>query len=195
MQTMMTDMFKANQIRHVAFCSFDSVAVVIAFIICYAPFHAQRLITSSSNARHLSLTQRRAVTIFYFISGILYYLGSTINPIFYHLFSRKYREAFRRTMKRIVHCQRRRRFSYPHLHPRNGHASPKLGRSPPISRLVLYPTIPRTSLNIVKEQITPKTFVKNYQSTARFQTKLDLLNNKQHLLRLSLPDFHNQRVR
>ncbi|CAF3983244.1 unnamed protein product, partial [Rotaria magnacalcarata] len=83
-------------------------AVVIAFIICYAPLHIQRLITSRLNPAHLSLVQQRAITIFYFISGLFYYIGSTVNPIFYHLFSRKYRLAFNRTMKKILHCKRRR---------------------------------------------------------------------------------------
>ena len=82
------------------------VAVVIAFIICYAPFHVQRLITSRLNVSHLTLIQQRGITIFFFISGIFYYIGSTVNPIFYHLFSRKYRLACMRTMQRIVHCKR-----------------------------------------------------------------------------------------
>ena len=67
------------------------VAVVIAFIICYAPFHVQRLITSRLNISNLTFIQQRVITIFFFISGIFYYIGSTVNPIFYHLFSRKYR--------------------------------------------------------------------------------------------------------
>ena len=82
------------------------VAVVIAFIICYAPFHVQRVITSRINVTDLSLYEQRALTIFFFVSGIFYYLGSTVNPIFYHLFSRKFRSACRRTMKRLCSCQK-----------------------------------------------------------------------------------------
>ena len=97
-------------------CLENLVAVVIAFIFCYTPFHAQRLITSGLDVHNISMGQQRAARLFFFVSGILYYLGSTINPIFYHLFSRKYREACRRTMARLVHCQEQdpRRSSYYH---------------------------------------------------------------------------------
>jgi hypothetical protein len=152
--------------------SLNLVAVVIAFIICYAPFHAQRLITSSSNALHLSLLQRRAVTIFYFISGILYYLGSTINPIFYHLFSRKFREACLRTMKRIIHCRRHDRDNY---YKRNNYYFYKPAKSPPVTRFVLYANLPRSS--------------------NKNKTSLDMNYNKQQVLRLSLPAFNAERVR
>ncbi|WAR09406.1 PK1R-like protein [Mya arenaria] len=47
------------------------VAVVVAFFLCWAPFHAQRLMTLS-----------------------------TVNPILYNLLSRKFRRAFKRTMCR-----------------------------------------------------------------------------------------------
>ena len=92
------------------------VAVVIAFIICYAPFHVQRLITSRLNVTHLSLLQQRAITIFYFISGIFYYIGSTVNPIFYHLFSRKYRLTCIKTMKRLIHCKKQQQQQQHQMH-------------------------------------------------------------------------------
>ena len=156
------------------------VAVVIAFIICYAPFHVQRLITSSSNAHHLSLIQRRAITIFYFISGILYYLGSTINPIFYHLFSRKYREACIRTMKRIVYCRR-------HHH--------ETLKTPRVARLVLYANLPRTSSNVSNKKPTLKTKETFYRSPNIYKNSLDTTNKRQHVLRLSLPAFNTERMR
>lgn len=83
-----------------------SVAVVIAFVICYAPFHIQRLITTRLDASHLSSFQKRVLTVFFFISGILYYIGSTVNPILYQLFSRKFRSCCVRTMKRLFNCNR-----------------------------------------------------------------------------------------
>jgi hypothetical protein len=138
------------------------------------------LITSSSNARHLSLFQRRAITIFYFISGILYYLGSTINPIFYHLFSRKYREACIRTMKHIISCQRHR---------------PKYLKTPPVTRLVLYSNLPRTSLNITNKTRTSKTRETIYRSPNKYKTSLDMTHKRQQDLRLSLPVFKSERMR
>jgi hypothetical protein len=140
------------------------------------------LITSSSNVLHLSLIKRRAITIFYFISGIFYYLGSTINPIFYHLFSQKYREACSRTVKRIVHCRR---------HHRNDYYFQKTVKSPPVTRFVLYANLPRLS----NKNQTLKTTETIYRTQKRYTTSLDMNCNKQHVLRLSLPAFKTERVR
>jgi hypothetical protein len=152
------------------------VAVVIAFIICYAPFHIQRLITSRLNVTHLSLIQQRAITIFYFISGIFYYIGSTVNPIFYHLFSRKYRLACNRTMKRIIHCKQNHR---PRLHNQNLQKKdkPLLG--------VRYPN----------KTPTIKTTATIYRSPNRIKANNDIEKNKKHLLRLSLPVYIPERIR
>ncbi|CAF1253637.1 unnamed protein product [Rotaria sordida] len=172
-------------------------AVVIAFIICYAPFHVQRLITSSSNFDHLSLNQRRAVKIFYFISGIFYYLGSTINPIFYHLFSHKYREACIRTMKRIVHCQRRHHHHHHHHYhchrqysQNNRHCSRRTYKSPAVAHIVVCANISRPSLNK-----TSKTLETIYRSPNKYKTSIDMTCNKQRVLRLSLPTFNTERIR
>lgn len=163
--------------------------MVIAFIICYAPFHVQRLITSSSNARHLTRLQRRAITIFYFISGILYYLGSTINPIFYHLFSRKYREACLRTMKRIIHC---RRHNHDHYYKNNNFYFHKTPKPQPLTRLVLYANVPQPSIN-KQQNVKPMETI--YRSPNRYRTSIDMNCNQQHVLRLSLPTFNPERMR
>ncbi|CAF3524493.1 unnamed protein product [Adineta steineri] len=147
-------------------------AVVIAFIICYAPFHVQRLITSRLDVSHLSLIQRRAITIFYFISGILYYIGSTVNPIFYHLFSRKYRLACRRTMKRIVYCKR-----HHHHHPNSNFH--KNNKSLPI---IHYPKL--------HGQINQPI----YRSPHARNTSVDIGINKKYLIRLSLPPCILERI-
>jgi hypothetical protein len=149
------------------------VAVVIAFIICYAPFHVQRLITSRLNVSHLSLIQQRAITVFYFISGIFYYFGSTVNPIFYHLFSRKYRLACIRTMKRIIRCNRHRRNRYHSNFP--GKDKFRLKTS--------YPSLPRRKT---------KTNDTIYRSPQRLKTNIEIEKNKKQLLRLSLPEFTPQ---
>ncbi|KAF5301799.1 hypothetical protein FQA39_LY10584 [Lamprigera yunnana] len=71
------------------------VAVVVAFFICWAPFHAQRLLAiyaqpSSSNV----IATFNALT---YISGVLYYMSTTINPVLYHIMSNKFRMAFKET--------------------------------------------------------------------------------------------------
>lgn len=169
----------------------------MAFIICYAPFHLQRLISSSSNALHLSLIQRRAITILYFISGIFYYLGSTINPIFYHLFSHKYREAWIRTMKRIIHCQCK---PYHHhrqqsLHRSNQNNNPKAYTSPVVPHVVLCARLPRSSVNVSNKTKTCRAGETFYRSPKRYRTSVAMNCNRQNILRFSLPTFNTERVR
>ena len=65
-----------------------TAAVVIAFFLCWAPFHAQRLLYVYFKHSILFRTINEALM---FISGICYYLSSTINPILYNVMSAKYR--------------------------------------------------------------------------------------------------------
>ncbi|XP_058823598.1 neuropeptides capa receptor-like [Topomyia yanbarensis] len=77
-------------------------AVVITFFICWAPFHAQRLLFLYGREwQHFS-----AVNVWLFwVAGWLYYVSCTINPILYNVMSHRYRVAFRETL-----CGRRRGF-------------------------------------------------------------------------------------
>ncbi|KAL5233737.1 hypothetical protein ACI65C_001147 [Semiaphis heraclei] len=84
------------------------VAVVVAFFICWAPFHAQRLIAifgsnhaSSGNfdAKDIPFLHQ-LYGISTYISGVLYYVSTTINPILYHIMSLKFRGAFKETVLR-----------------------------------------------------------------------------------------------
>lgn len=72
-------------------CAFSifTVAVVVAFFFCWAPFHAQRLVAFYGN------NQLFVYAITTYVSGILYYLSTCCNPILYHLMSHKFREAFK----------------------------------------------------------------------------------------------------
>lgn len=72
---------------------FLSVAVVIAFFVCWAPFHAQRLI-ASFNFDH-SEDLKTAYFISTYVSGVLYYLSTCINPCIYHIYSLRFRNAFK----------------------------------------------------------------------------------------------------
>jgi hypothetical protein len=67
--------------------------VVVAFFICWAPFHAQRLL--AIYGKHTSAGMIRAFQILTYVSGVFYYLSTTVNPLLYHILSHKFREAFK----------------------------------------------------------------------------------------------------
>ncbi|SPP88094.1 pyrokinin-1 receptor [Drosophila guanche] len=73
------------------------VAVVVCFFICWAPFHAQRLIAIYAPARGAKLHEQHELlyTVMTYISGVLYYLSTCINPLLYNIMSNKFREAFK----------------------------------------------------------------------------------------------------
>ncbi|XP_060560440.1 neuropeptides capa receptor-like isoform X2 [Ruditapes philippinarum] len=79
------------------------VGVVVAFFTCWAPFHAQRLLTLYNRVWTPLLLDIQSAL--FYISGVLYFVGSTVNPILYNVMSKRYREAFRET---ICHCRRKR---------------------------------------------------------------------------------------
>ncbi|KAH9392547.1 G-protein coupled receptor, partial [Tyrophagus putrescentiae] len=83
------------------------VAVVIAFFVCYSPFHAQRVLASMMTRYSLkSQTYFFYHTLLNHISGITYYLSATMNPILYQVLSRKFRIAFRDTFGGCLPCLR-----------------------------------------------------------------------------------------
>ncbi|XP_044250255.1 pyrokinin-1 receptor [Drosophila takahashii] len=73
------------------------VAVVVCFFLCWAPFHAQRLIAIYAPARGAKLRDQHefVYTVMTYISGVLYYLSTCINPLLYNIMSHKFREAFK----------------------------------------------------------------------------------------------------
>ncbi|KAF5280934.1 hypothetical protein FQR65_LT14921 [Abscondita terminalis] len=68
------------------------LAVVIGFFLCWAPFHAQRLLFIYG--QEFTYYYELNAWMFY-ITGILYYLSSTLNPILYNVMSNRYRSAFK----------------------------------------------------------------------------------------------------
>lgn len=83
---------------------------MIAFFICYSPFHAQRVLATLI-ARQGQKSQTSATLVFIFtmfthISGVTYYLSATINPILYQVLSQKFRLAFKDTFGRCLPCVR-----------------------------------------------------------------------------------------
>ncbi|XP_058788947.1 pyrokinin-1 receptor-like [Phymastichus coffea] len=86
------------------------VAVVVAFFICWAPFHMQRLIAIYGKREHHvpggSNWFEKLYVIFTYVSGVLYYFSTTINPILYHIMSNKFREAFMETLAKSCRLSR-----------------------------------------------------------------------------------------
>ena len=80
------------------------VAVVLAFFICWAPFHAQRLM--ATHVTEPTPAEEIIFGILTHISGIAYYISATINPILYSIMSLKFRQAFKDTLGRC--CGRNR---------------------------------------------------------------------------------------
>ncbi|XP_076173939.1 pyrokinin-1 receptor [Ptiloglossa arizonensis] len=80
------------------------VAVVVAFFICWAPFHAQRLL--AVYAQSTKAEPKYALVIVYtiltYMSGVFYYLSTTVNPLLYNIMSNKFREAFKSMLSN--HC-------------------------------------------------------------------------------------------
>ncbi|XP_048481323.1 neuropeptides capa receptor [Plutella xylostella] len=70
-------------------------AVVVAFFVCWAPFHFQRLFfIYGAQWRHY-----HAVNEYLFsVAGAFYYVSATVNPILYNVMSHRYRSAFRETL-------------------------------------------------------------------------------------------------
>ncbi|KAJ8676466.1 hypothetical protein QAD02_012253 [Eretmocerus hayati] len=88
----------------------DHVAVVVAFFICWAPFHMQRLIAiygkRDYRERESNDWMEQLYLIFTYVSGVLYYFSTTINPILYNIMSNKFREAFMETLARSCRMSR-----------------------------------------------------------------------------------------
>ncbi|CAL8393291.1 unnamed protein product [Boreogadus saida] len=72
--------------------------LVVVFGICWAPFHADRLMWSFIS--DWSEGQLETFQYVHLISGVLFYLSSAVNPILYNLMSTRFREMFREVMCR-----------------------------------------------------------------------------------------------
>ncbi|KFM79568.1 Neuropeptides capa receptor, partial [Stegodyphus mimosarum] len=57
------------------------IAVVIAFFICWAPFHAQRLLAVYVAPKDWTRRLRIVNEILYYTAGCFYYFSATVNPI------------------------------------------------------------------------------------------------------------------
>ncbi|XP_063856703.1 neuromedin-U receptor 2-like isoform X2 [Scylla paramamosain] len=75
------------------------LAVVVAFFLCWAPFHAQRLmfgiVTSKDQWTDTLLSVHTQLFCF---TGACYYLNSAVNPLLYSVMSVRFRNALRRSL-------------------------------------------------------------------------------------------------
>ncbi|GBP78582.1 Neuropeptides capa receptor [Eumeta japonica] len=70
-------------------------AVVIAFFVCWAPFHFQRLFyIYGAGWPHYHLINEYLFNV----AGAFYYVSATVNPILYNVMSHRYRIAFKETL-------------------------------------------------------------------------------------------------
>ncbi|XP_010630087.2 neuromedin-U receptor 1 [Fukomys damarensis] len=76
--------------------SLSAVVLVVVFGICWAPFHADRLMWSfvSQWTEELVL----AFQYVHIVSGAFFYLSSATNPVLYSLMSSRFRENFREAL-------------------------------------------------------------------------------------------------
>ncbi|XP_055473052.1 neuromedin-U receptor 1 [Psammomys obesus] len=71
-------------------------ALVVVFGICWAPFHADRLMWSLVS--HWTEGLLLAFQFVHVVSGVFFYLGSAANPVLYSLMSSRFRETFRQAL-------------------------------------------------------------------------------------------------
>ncbi|KAM8864790.1 neurotensin receptor type 1 [Spinachia spinachia] len=72
-------------------------AVVIAFVVCWLPYHARRLMFCYVSDWSDGLYD--FYHYFYMLTNILFYVSSAINPILYNLVSATYRQVFFSTLR------------------------------------------------------------------------------------------------
>lgn len=92
----------------VAVYIFISVAVVVAFFLCWAPFHAQRLLAvygSTDDNTPKNHTFYIIYTVLTHISGVTFFLSTCINPLLYSVMSYKFRNAFKVSVIVTVICE------------------------------------------------------------------------------------------
>ncbi|XP_042243363.1 neuropeptides capa receptor-like [Homarus americanus] len=131
------------------------VAVVVAFFVCWAPFHAQRLMFVIVTSYGKWTAHLRSVnTKLYYFTGICYYLNSAVNPILYSVMSVRFRIAFRRSLCGGKEWARRQLYlsnTHGHLHLSNN--SNILNRTSTTSTRRVLETSNRNGINYVFEQM------------------------------------------
>lgn len=73
--------------------------MVVAFFLCWAPFHAQRLLTVYGSSTEDNTPKSNTFYVIYVVlthvSGVTFFLSTCINPLLYSVMSYKFRSAFK----------------------------------------------------------------------------------------------------
>ncbi|TSM04918.1 Neurotensin receptor type 1 [Bagarius yarrelli] len=81
-------------------------AVVIAFVVCWLPYHARRLMYCY--VTDWTDTLFDFYHYFYMVTNVLFYVSSAINPVLYNLVSTNYRQIFFSTLHNFcLPCRRK----------------------------------------------------------------------------------------
>ncbi|KFO91365.1 Neurotensin receptor type 1, partial [Buceros rhinoceros silvestris] len=73
-------------------------AVVIAFVVCWLPYHIRRLMFCYVPTSHWTDFLFNFYHYFYMLTNVLFYVSSAINPILYNLVSANFRQIFLSTL-------------------------------------------------------------------------------------------------
>ncbi|NXP33912.1 NTR1 protein, partial [Leiothrix lutea] len=73
-------------------------AVVIAFVVCWLPYHIRRLMFCYVPSSHWTDFLYNFYHYFYMLTNVLFYVSSAINPILYNLVSANFRQIFLSTL-------------------------------------------------------------------------------------------------
>ncbi|EHB17807.1 Neurotensin receptor type 1 [Heterocephalus glaber] len=84
-------------------------AVVIAFVVCWLPYHVRRLMFCYISDEQWTPFLYDFYHYFYMLTNTLFYISSTINPILYNLVSANFRQIFLSTLACLCPAWRRRR--------------------------------------------------------------------------------------
>uniref|UniRef100_A0A8C0X4F5 Neurotensin receptor type 1 n=1 Tax=Castor canadensis TaxID=51338 RepID=A0A8C0X4F5_CASCN len=84
-------------------------AVVIAFVVCWLPYHVRRLMFCYISDEQWTPFLYDFYHYFYLLTNALFYISSTINPILYNLVSASFRQIFLSTLTCLCPEWRRRR--------------------------------------------------------------------------------------
>lgn len=94
--------------------------VVIAFVVCWLPYHARRLMFCYVSDWTDNLYD--FYHYFYMLTNVLFYVSSAINPILYNLVSATYRQVFFSTLCFLCLPCRRHRRPRPRSYPLTRHS-------------------------------------------------------------------------
>ncbi|KAF6088822.1 neurotensin receptor 1 [Phyllostomus discolor] len=73
-------------------------AVVVAFVVCWLPYHARRLMFCYVSEEQWTTFLYDFYHYFYLLTNTLFYVSSAVNPVLYNLVSASFRQAFLATL-------------------------------------------------------------------------------------------------